>query len=177
MHMSLHTRDWEPVTLTLQALSLVEKAEPVEVRFTLRLRTTGVWECRMNVKSRWILTWHRMDYVSRSLGYFQQLGAHGMLTTVDLLCSRSHVRTRLNKNHWNSIWLSAQSHMISLYTWGFVTILHNSEGVLDGTFFWALTISWSRLLACVWSGPRTTSRCSCVKYLIFYYRETMFFVA
>jgi hypothetical protein len=34
----LHKRDWEPVTITLQALSLVEKAEPVQVRFTLRLR-------------------------------------------------------------------------------------------------------------------------------------------
>jgi hypothetical protein len=35
----LHTWDWEPVTITLQALSLVEKAEPVQVHFfTLRLR-------------------------------------------------------------------------------------------------------------------------------------------
>ena len=34
----LHTRDWEPVTITLQALSLVGKAEPVQVRVTLRLR-------------------------------------------------------------------------------------------------------------------------------------------
>ena len=34
----LHTRDWVPVTITLQALSLVEKAEPVQVHFTLRLR-------------------------------------------------------------------------------------------------------------------------------------------
>jgi hypothetical protein len=34
----LHTWDWEPVTITLQALSLAEKAEPVQVRFTLRLR-------------------------------------------------------------------------------------------------------------------------------------------
>ena len=34
----LHTRDWGPMTSTLQALSLVEKAEPVQVRFTLRLR-------------------------------------------------------------------------------------------------------------------------------------------
>ena len=31
----LHTRDWEPVIITLQALSLVEKLEPVQVRFTL----------------------------------------------------------------------------------------------------------------------------------------------
>ena len=35
---SLHTRDWGPVTIAFQALSLVEKAEPVQVRFTLRLR-------------------------------------------------------------------------------------------------------------------------------------------
>jgi hypothetical protein len=34
----LHTWDWEPVTITLRALSLVEKAEPLQVRFTLRLR-------------------------------------------------------------------------------------------------------------------------------------------
>ena len=26
-------------------------------------------------------------------------------------------------------------------------------GTAFGHFFWALTISWSRLLACVWSGP------------------------
>ena len=34
----LHTWDWEPVTITLQALSLVQKARPVQVRFTLCLR-------------------------------------------------------------------------------------------------------------------------------------------
>ena len=31
-------QDWEPVTTTLRALSLVETAEPVQVRFTLCLR-------------------------------------------------------------------------------------------------------------------------------------------
>ena len=34
----LHTLDREPLSSTLQALSLVEKAEPVQVRFPLRLR-------------------------------------------------------------------------------------------------------------------------------------------
>ena len=34
----LHTWDWEAVTFTRQALSLVDKAEPVQVHFTLRLR-------------------------------------------------------------------------------------------------------------------------------------------
>ena len=34
----LHTWDWEPVTITLQVLSLVETAEAVQVRFTQCLR-------------------------------------------------------------------------------------------------------------------------------------------
>ena len=34
----LHTRNRAPVTIALQALLLVEKAEPVQVRFTLCLR-------------------------------------------------------------------------------------------------------------------------------------------
>jgi hypothetical protein len=34
----LHTRDWEPGTITLQALSLVKKTEPIQVHFTLRSR-------------------------------------------------------------------------------------------------------------------------------------------
>ena len=54
------------------------------------------------------------------------------------------------------------SHMMSHYTWGSVTTLHDFGGVVGwplDTFFWALTISWSHLLARVWSGPniRATS--------------------
>ena len=59
------------------------------------------------------------------------------------------------KIHWNNIWLRAPSHMSSHYTWGFVTTLHDFGGVLGrplDTFFWAVTISWSRFLARVWSG-------------------------
>jgi hypothetical protein len=59
--------------------------------------------------------------------------------------------------HWNSIWLRIRSHMTSHYTWGSVTRLHDFGGVFGRplhTFFWALTISWSRLLARVWSGPK-----------------------
>ena len=63
--------------------------------------------------------------------------------------------------HWNSIWLRARSHMTSHYTWGSVTTLHDFGGVLGrplDTFFWALTISWSRLLARVWSDPYLTTK-------------------
>ena len=35
---ALHTRDWEPLSMALPTLSLVEKAEPVQVCFTQRLR-------------------------------------------------------------------------------------------------------------------------------------------
>ena len=34
----LHTRDWEPETIPLQAFSMVEKVEPVQIRLTLRSR-------------------------------------------------------------------------------------------------------------------------------------------
>jgi hypothetical protein len=59
--------------------------------------------------------------------------------------------------HWNIIWLRVRSHMTSHYTWGYMTILHDFEGVLGwplDTFFWALTISWSWHLGHVWSCPK-----------------------
>ena len=46
----LHTRDWEPATITLRALSLVKKVEPIQVRFTHSWGTNGVCECKMDVK-------------------------------------------------------------------------------------------------------------------------------
>jgi hypothetical protein len=59
--------------------------------------------------------------------------------------------------HWNSIRFMERLHMASHYTWGSVTTLHNFGGALGqplDTFFWALTISWSQLLALVWSVTR-----------------------
>jgi hypothetical protein len=57
--------------------------------------------------------------------------------------------------HWISIWLRDRLHMTSHYTWGSVTTPLEFGNVLGrplDTFLRALTISWSRLLACVWSG-------------------------
>jgi hypothetical protein len=34
--------------------------------------TDGICECKMDVKSTWVPTWHRMDHVSRSLGLFSK---------------------------------------------------------------------------------------------------------
>jgi hypothetical protein len=59
----LHTWDWEPVMSTLQALALVDKVEPVQVRFTLTTLkgpTEWVCECKMDVKSNgscFLVTW------------------------------------------------------------------------------------------------------------------------
>jgi len=69
----LHTRDREPVTVAHQALSLVEKEESVQVQAShYAWGTNGVSECKMYVKSTWIPTWHRMGYVSWSLGLFSK---------------------------------------------------------------------------------------------------------
>ena len=93
----LHTRDWEPMTITLQALSLVEKAELVQVRFTLPLRdqrSMGMQDgCKVYMNSYvasngscFIVTWiifknHRLEI---GLTQNRETMALLMLTTVDL---------------------------------------------------------------------------------------------
>ena len=83
---TFHTRDCGPVTKSLHALSLVEKAEPVQVHYA-RGTTNGVSECKMDVTSTWIPTWYQMDH--NHLDYFSKpffrgrsnitLGDHGTL--------------------------------------------------------------------------------------------------
>ena len=152
---------WKHMTITLQALSSMERAEAVQVHFTLRLRDQrSMWmqdNCKVYMDSymaiQWIMFHGHLDYSQKPLlggrpntrpGNHGTPDAHNRwfilfyhvwgLTWIDI--------------HWNSIWLRARSHMTSHYTWGSVTTLHNFGGVLGGpleTFFWALTISWSRL--------------------------------
>ena len=75
---SLHTRDREPVTIPLQALSLVEKVEPVQVRFTLRLRDQqSMWmqdECKVYMGFLHIIRWIMFH---GHLNYFQKLPLEG----------------------------------------------------------------------------------------------------
>ena len=166
----LHTRDWEPVTITLEALSLVEKAEPVRVRyFTLRLRDQrSMWMqggCEVYVDSymasngSWFMvTWTIFTNHLLEVGLTrnQEVIALWPFTTVDLFYFDHLWRPVWIGIDWNSIWLRARSHVISRYTWRFVTKVHDVGGVLGrplDTFFGALTISWSQLLARVWSDP------------------------
>ena len=134
--------------------------------------TNGVCESKMNLKSTWILTWHWMDHVSWSLDYFQKspLGGRPNTKPGDHGTLNSHNRLFILfyhawghawiKFYWNNIWLRAWSHMTSYYTWWSMTTLHDLGGVVGqplDTFFWALTFSWSRLLARVWSDPKISS--------------------
>jgi hypothetical protein len=128
----LHTRDWEPMTITLQALSLVEKAEPVQVRFTLRLRDRrNKWMqdgCKVYMDSflhgiKWI-----MFMVTWTIFQKPPLGGRSNIKPRDYGISNVHNRWFILFCHlwrstwieiyWNSDWLSAMAHMTSHYTWG-----------------------------------------------------------
>ena len=164
----LHTQDWEPMTIKVQALSLVEKAGPVQVRFTLRLREQQSmwlhdgWKAYMGSHMAsngtcFMVTWtifqiHLLE-VDLTQNHWETM-ALWMLTIVDLLYVY-HVRgAAWIKIHLNIIWLRPRSCMTSHYTWG-LWPLHDFGGVLGwplDPFFRPLTISWSRLLARVFSG-------------------------
>jgi hypothetical protein len=127
-------------------------AEPVQVRFTLSLR---------DQRSMWMQDGCKA-YMDSHLDYFQKpsLGGRPNTKPGDYGTPNTHNRwfslfhhvwgPPWTEIHWNSIWVRAQSHMASQYTWGSVTTLHDFGGVIGqplDTFFWTLTISWSRLLA------------------------------
>ena len=93
----LHTRDWEPVTNILQALSLVEKAELVQVPFTLSSRDQrSMWTqdgCKAHMHSYMALNGSCLlvtcisfkNYLLEvSLTQNRETMALRMLTTVDL---------------------------------------------------------------------------------------------
>jgi hypothetical protein len=65
----LHTQDWELLTITLHALLLVEKAESVQVRFTLRLRDQwSMWEQHGFLHDiKWIIFHGHLDYFQTHL--------------------------------------------------------------------------------------------------------------
>ena len=145
----------------------MEKAEPVQVHFTLCLRD----QCSM---------WTQDGCKSYMDSYMASNGSCFVVTRtifknhlmkVGLTQNRETTATPNAHNRWfllfyhvwepawieihgNSIWSRTWSHMTSHYTWGSMTTLHNFGGGLErplDTFFRALTISWSRHLARVWS--------------------------
>ena len=128
-------------------------AGPSSLHITLEGPTEFV-RCKTGVKFTWIIL-KKPPLGSRSN---TKPGDHGILNAHNrsfILFYHAWGLTWV-EIHWNNIWLRVQSHMTSHYTWWSGTTLCDFGGVLGqplDTFFWALTISWSRLLAHVWSGP------------------------
>ena len=162
----LHTWDWEPMTITLQPLSLVEKEELIQICFTLCSRDQRtLWMqggCNVHMDSYMALLHGYLDYFQNP-----PLGGRPNTKSGDHGTPNTHNRCFILFYHvrgptwidirWNNIWLRARSHMTSHYTRGSVTALHDFGGEFGrplNTFFWALTISRSQLLARVWSGPK-----------------------
>ena len=174
------------MTITLQALSLVEKTELIQVRFTLCLRDQwSMWThdgCKVYMDS--YMTSNRSCFMITWTILKNHLLKVGLNTKPwDHITTNAHNRWFILSYHvwepawieinWNSIWLRAWSHMASRYTWGSVTTLHDFGGVLGwplDTFFWALTIPWSRFLAreswVKWPFERADYTCPVHYYII-----------
>jgi hypothetical protein len=80
--------------------------------------TNEVRECKMDVKSTWIHTWHQMDLglfsktISRGYAWHKTGRPWHSERLQPLIYSiLSRMRTHVNKySHWNGIWLRTQSH-------------------------------------------------------------------
>ena len=166
----LHTWDWGLMIIALEALSLVEKVEPVQVHFVLRLRDQrSKWMqdgCKVYMDSYmtsngscFMMTWIIFKNRLLELGQTQNQETMALmnLITIDLLIFIMCKDPAWLEIHWNSIWLRAWSYTTSHYTRRPVVTLHwfwKYLGTAFGHSLWALTISWSRLLARAWSGAR-----------------------
>ena len=138
-----HTWDWEPVTITFQALSLVEKVELVQARFTLHSSDQrSMWMqdgCKIYRDSYrasnglgFMVTWTSFKNHLLEVGLNTKPGDHDTPNTHKcwfILFYHVWGPTWI-EIHWKSIWLRAQSHMTSHYTWGLVITLHDFGSVV-----------------------------------------------
>ena len=153
-----------------------KKVEPVQLRFTLRLRDQqSMWMqdgCKVYMDSYmasngscFLVT--RIIFKNRlvevGLTQNQETMTLRTLTTVDLFCfitrEDPHEHTFIEMAFgWGPghIWLQTTLEGPWPHYYDFGGVLGRP---LD-TFFWNLTISWSRLLARVWSGPKHACKLS-----------------
>ena len=122
----LHTRDWMHVTIAFQALSPAQKAEPVQVRFTLCLRDQRSPGMRDGYQvymdsymasngSCCMVTWTIFKNHMLEVGLTQnwEIMALRTLTTIDSLYFIMREDPAWREIHWNSIWWRARSHLTS----------------------------------------------------------------
>ena len=113
----LHARDWEPVTLMLQALWLVEMAELVQVHFTRRLRVQRSMCMQDGCKaymdsymtsngSCFMVTWTIFKNHLLEVGLTTKLGDHGTPNAHNrwFVLFYHAWRPAWIRIHWTSIW-------------------------------------------------------------------------
>jgi hypothetical protein len=132
------------MTSTLQTLSLVEKVEPVQVHFILRLWDQwSIWlqdGCKVYMASNgscFMVTWiiFRNHLLEVGLTQNWETMALWTLIIVDLFYIYHVWGPTWIEIHWNSIWLRAWSHMASSHhNWGSTTTLHDLGGGLRMAF-------------------------------------------
>jgi hypothetical protein len=143
------------MTIALQTLSLVEKAELVQVCFTLHLRnqwSKWVYDgCKVYMDSymgvKWIMFHGQLDYLKKlSLGCRPKLKIGRSWHSEISQSFIYYILLAVTKPHeWKIIEIAfgwGPSHiMTSHYTWGSVTTLHDFGSVLGQP--WALFLGFS----------------------------------
>jgi hypothetical protein len=157
------------MTITLRALSLVEKAEPVQVCFTLRLRDQwSMWMhdgCKVYMDSYmaskgscFMITWTISKNHLLEVGLTQNRKTMALqtLTTVKLFDFYHVWGPAWLEIYWNSIWLRVQSYDFTLHlrvhdhnTWFWRCL-----GTAFGHFLLGSQKFRSRFMVRVWSGPK-----------------------
>ena len=164
---SFLTQDWEPVTITLQALELIDKAEPVQVHFTLNLRDQQSMSmqdgCRVYMATRglcFMVSWtiFKNHLLKAGLTQNMETMAFQTLTTIDFILFSQVWGHTWREFYWLAFGWWPITYAFALHlrvrnhtTWWFRRCV---LGRPSDTFFRALTISWSWLLTHVWSDPR-----------------------
>ena len=164
----LHTRDREPVTITLQTLSLVGKAKFYQVCFIICWRDQrSEWMqdgCNIYIDSymasngwsflsTWTIADNRLLETKKPGRPWHSECPQPLIYSIMIMCENPHEQNFIEMAFgWGpgQVWL----HAILEIPWPH----EMSLGRPLNTFFWALTISWSRLLACVQSGPYSEAR-------------------
>ena len=154
---SLHTQHWEFVTMTLQALSLVERRSWSKFASDQRSTWMARWMYSLHGLLhgiKWIIFHGHLDYSQKSHLEDRpntKTGHHGTPNTHNCWFSLFYV--------WRSTWIEfigrafgwGPGHIWLRTTlegpWPQNMILKVVLGWPLDAFFWALTISWSRLLA------------------------------
>ena len=139
----LYIWNWGHMTIALQALSLVEKTEAVQICFTLHLRDQlSKWKqdgCKVYKDSYmasngacFMVTWiiSKNHLLEIGLTQNRETMALQSLTTIEFLHFIVYEDPLWIEIHWNDIWLRAQSHMASHYSWGPVTTLRDFGSIL-----------------------------------------------